>query len=209
MIRMKSVPFLLLAAACWLSTAKADALKGYRLTIDGVATDIDAGSEAEITLPDGRKVTARLERNEFATYAGGRFSFVHPSAMAVTKTQLTDGIVQHLLASAVGTVVIVQDYEKINPVSLDQLMLQEMTKETVQAGGTLTQENASRKLADGTELTGLKATVKTRTERVDYEVFGYGKVDQGVMVITRIDADNAASDQPLIDRFWESLTIDF
>ena len=79
----------------------------------------------------------------------------------------------------------------------------------MQAGGTLTQEKASRKLADGTELTGLKATVKTRTERVDYEVFGYGKVDQSVMVITRIDADNAASDQPLIDRFWESLTMDF
>jgi hypothetical protein len=207
-MRMKLVPFLL-SAACCLSAAQADALKGYRLTVDGVAADIDAGESAEITLPDGRKVTARLERNEFATYAGERFSFVHPSTMAVTKTQLSDTIVQHLLATAVGTVVVVQDYAAVNPVSLDQLMLQEMTKETVQAGGKLTQEKASRTLADGKELTGLKATVKTRTESVDYEVLGYGGIDQGVMVITRIDADNAGTDQPLIDRFWQSLTIDF
>lgn len=208
MMRMKLVPFLL-SAACCLSAAQADALKGYRLTVDGVAADIDAGESAEITLPDGRKVTARLERNEFATYAGERFSFVHPSTMAVTKTQLSDTIVQHLLATAVGTVVVVQDYAAVNPVSLDQLMLQEMTKETVQAGGELTQQKTSRKLADGKELTGLKATVKTRTESVDYEVLGYGGTDQGVMVITRIDADNAGTDQPLIDRFWQSLTIDF
>lgn len=191
------------------SLAQAEALKGYRLTVDGVAADIDVGGEAELTLPDGRKVTARLERNEFVTYAGERFSFVHPSAMAVTKTQLTEGIVQHLLASAVGTVAIVQDYEAIDPVSLDQLMLQEMTKESVQAGAALTQEKASRKLADGKELTGLKATVKTRTETVDYEVLGYGRIDQGVMVITRVDRENVAVDQPMLDRFWESLDLDF
>jgi len=208
MMRMKLAPFLV-SAACCLSAAHADTLKAYRLTVDGVATDIDAGESAEITLPDGRKVTARLERNEFATYAGERFSFVHPSTMAVTKTQLSDTIVQHLLATAVGTVVVVQDYAAVNPVSLDQLMLQEMTRETVQAGGELTQQKASRKLADGKELTGLEATVKTRTESVDYEVLGYGGIDQGVMVITRIDADNAGTDQQVIDRFWQSLTIDF
>lgn len=205
---MRMISFLL-ATACCLSVAQAEALKGYRLTVDGVGTDIDVGASTEITLPDGRKVTARLERNEFVTYAGERFSFVHPSAMAVTKTRLSDTIEQHLLATAVGTVVVVQDYAAVNPVSLDQLMLQEMTKESVQAGGTLTQEKATRRLADGRELSGLKATVKTRTERVDYVVFGYGAVDRGVMVITRIDADNAGTDQPVIDRFWESLAIDF
>ena len=198
-----------LLAACSVAAAQAEPLKGYRLTIEGVATDIDAGDSAAITLPDGRQVTVRLERNEYVTYTGERFSFVHPSAMAVTKTQLSDTIVQHLLATAVGTVVVVQDYAAVDPVSLDQLMLQEMTRESVQAGGTLTQEKASRTLPDGKKLVGLKATVKTRTERVDYEVFGYGETDQGVMVITRIDADNAGTDQSLIDRFWQSLSIDF
>jgi hypothetical protein len=129
--------------------------------------------------------------------------------MAVTRTKLSDGIVQHLLATAVGTVVVVQDYAALNPVSLDQLMLQEMTKESVQAGGRLTQQKASRTLADGKELTGIRATVKTRTESVDYEILGYGKVDQGVMVITRIDRENTATDQAVLDRFWSSLELNF
>lgn len=195
--------------ACCIPTARADALKGYRLTIDGAAADIDVGGSAEITLPDGRKVTARLERNAFVTYTGDRFSFVHPSATAVTKTKLSDGIMQHLLATAVGTIVVVQDYAALNPVSLDQLMLQEMTKESVQAGGRLTQRKTSRRLADGKELSGIRATVETRTESVDYEVLGYGRVDQGVMVITRIDKENVAADQALLDRFWDSLKLDF
>jgi hypothetical protein len=209
MMRTKSILAVLFAMACCIPAARAEALKGYRLTIDGVAGDIDVGGSAEIILPDGRKVRASLERNEFATYAGERFSFVHPSAMAVTKTKLSDGIVQHLLATAVGTIVVVQDYATLNPVSLDQLMLQEMTKESVQAGGRLTQRKTGRRLADGKELTGISATVKTRTESVDYEILGYGKVDQGVIVITRIDKENAATDQALLDRFWRSLELSF
>ena len=42
--------------------------------------------------------------------------------------------------------------------------LQQMTKESVQAGAELTQQKATRKLADGKELTGIRATVKTRAE---------------------------------------------
>lgn len=208
-MRTKLISAAVFALACSASMVQAEALKGYRLTVDGVATDIDVGDSAELTLPDGRKVTASLERNEFVTYAGERFSFVHPSAMAVTKTKLSDGIVQHLLATALGTIVVVQDYAALNPVSLDQLMLQEMTKESVQAGAKLTQQKTSRTLADGKELTGIRATVKTRTESVDYEILGYGRVDQGVIIITRIDKENVVTDQALLDRFWSSVALNF
>jgi hypothetical protein len=75
-----------------------------------------------------------LARNDFATFSGSDFSFVHPSGISVTKTDLGDDITQYLMASALGTIVVVQEYGKMNPVSLNQLMLQEMTKESVQAG---------------------------------------------------------------------------
>jgi len=77
----------------------------------------------------------------------------------------------------------------------------------VQAGGELTQEGVTRKLAGGKELTGLKATVKTRTEESYYEVFSFGADDQGLVLVTRIDRDNVAAEGSLIDKFWESLTI--
>jgi hypothetical protein len=125
----------------------------------------------------------------------------------VAKTDLGGGITQYMMASALATLVVVQKYDNMNPVSLNQLMLQEMTKETVQAGGVVTQEPTTRKLADGKELTGIKATVKTRTDRADFEIVGYGTSDQGVLFITRIGDQDNATEQPLIDKFWETLKI--
>lgn len=46
----------------------------------------------------------------------------------MTKTDLGENITQYLMASALGTIVVVQEYGKMNPVSLNQLMLQEMTR---------------------------------------------------------------------------------
>ncbi|RVC67063.1 hypothetical protein EN766_32200, partial [Mesorhizobium sp. M2A.F.Ca.ET.046.02.1.1] len=138
--------------------ARAEDPKAFKLTIDGVTVDIDPGEDIDVKLGNGKTSKVRLEHNDFATFSGGTFSFVHPSNYSVTKTDLGDGIAQYLMASALGTLVVVQKYDKMNPVSLNQLMLQEMTRETVQAGGQLTQQPTTRKLADGKELTGLKAT---------------------------------------------------
>ncbi|WP_296737231.1 hypothetical protein [Mesorhizobium sp.] len=188
-------------------SARAEDPKAFRLTIDGVAVDIDPGEDVTITLPGGKTSKARLDRNDFATFSGGTFSFVHPSTISVTKNALGDGVTQYLMASALGTIVVVQEYGKLNPVSLNQLMLQEMTRESVQAGGRLTQEPTTRKLPDGKELTGVKATVKTRTERADFEIVGFGLPDQGLLIITRIGDHDVATEQPLIDKFWETLKV--
>ncbi|WP_292070100.1 hypothetical protein [Mesorhizobium sp.] len=188
-------------------SARAEDLKAFKLTIDGVAIEIDPGEDANVTLPGGKTAKVRLDRNDFATFSGGTFSFVHPSSISVTKTDLGDSITQYLAASALGTIVVVQEYGKMNPVSLDQLMLQEMTKESVQAGGTLTQEPTSRELPDGKQLTGIKATVKTRTDKADFEIVGFGLADQGLLFITRIGDQDVATEQSMIDKFWETLKV--
>ena len=187
--------------------ARADDLKAFKLTIDGVVVDIDPGEDMDVTLPGGKTSKVRIDRNDFATFSGATFSFVHPSNISITKSDLSDSITQYLMASALGTIVLVQEYDKMNPASLNQLMLQEMTKESVQAGGTLTQEPTTRKLADGKELTGIKATVKTRTDGADFEIVGFGLADQGLLFITRIGDQDVATEKPLIDKFWENLKV--
>ena len=86
-------------------------------------------------------------------------------------------------------------------------MLQEMTKKSVQAGGTLTQEPTTRKFADGKQLTGIKATVRTRTDKADFEIVGFGLADQGLLFITRIGDQDTATEQPMIDKFREALKV--
>lgn len=187
--------------------AGAEDLKAFKLTIDGVTVDIDPGESADVTLPGGKRSKVTLERNDFATFSGSVFSFVHPSNISVTKTDLGDDITQYLMASALGTIVVVQEYGTMNPVSLNQLMLQEMTKESVQAGATLTQEPTTRKLADGKELTGIHAEVKTRTDTADFEIVGFGVADRGLLFITRVAREDAATEKPLVDKFWQSLKV--
>jgi hypothetical protein len=181
--------------------------KTYKLTIGDVVVDIDPGESLDVTMPDGKQTTVKLELNDFASFSGSMFSFVHPAGVSVTKTQLDTTINQYLMASALGTLVIVQEYGSINPVSLNQLMLQELTRESIQAGAEMTQQPAKRKLADGRELTGLRATVKTRTDATDFEIMSFGSVDQGLVLVTRIDQENAPAEGAILDKFWESLKI--
>jgi hypothetical protein len=203
---MVSAAALTLVALC-AGPAGAENLKAFKLTIDGVTVDIDPGESTNVTLPGGKQSKVTLERNDFATFSGSVFSFVHPSDISVTKTDLGDDITQYLMASALGTIVVVQEYGKMNPVSLNQLMLQEMTKESVQAGATLTQAPTTRKLADGKELTGIRAQVKTRTDTADFEIVGFGLADRGLLFITRVAGEDAATEKSLIDKFWQSLKV--
>ncbi|RWO68628.1 MAG: hypothetical protein EOS17_15030 [Mesorhizobium sp.] len=205
-MRKVSAAALILIALC-AGPAGAEDLKAFKLTIDGVTVDIDPGESADVTLPGGKRSKVTLERNDFATFSGSVFSFVHPSNISVTKTDLGDDITQYLMASALGTIVVVQEYGAMNPVSLNQLMLQEMTKESVQAGATLTQEPTTRKLADGKELTGIRAEVKTPTDTADFEIVGFGLADRGLLFITRVAGEDAATEKPLIDKFWQSLKV--
>jgi hypothetical protein len=188
-------------------SAFAEDPKTYKLTIGGYSVEINPGETVDVTLPGGQRTTVTLQLNEFASYSGGIFSFVHPTSVGVAKTDLGDSVIQHLMASATGTLVIVQEYGSMNPVALNQLMLQELTKESVQAGGELAQEETTRTLADGKVLTGLKATVTSRTEKAYYEVLGFGTTDQGVILVTRIDEEYRASEGSLLQKFWETLKI--
>lgn len=181
--------------------------KTYRLTIGETAVDINPGESLDVAMPDGKTVKVTLALNEFAAYSSALFSFVHPTSMAIAKTEIDKDIDQHIMASALGTLVIVQEYSSMNPVTLNELMLQELTKESVQAGGELSREPATRKLSDGKELTGLKATVKMRSDEARFEVFSFGTTDQGLVLVTRIDAENVPVDGAMIDKFWESLKI--
>jgi hypothetical protein len=189
------------------TAAHADNPKTYKLTIGDVTVDIDPGETLDVTMPDGKQTKVTLSLNDFATYAGAMFSFVHPTNVAVTRTELDPHIHQYLMASALGTLIIIQEYGTMNPTSLDELMLQELTKETVQAGGERTEQPGSRTLADGKQLTGLTAKVKTNADTTDFEILGYGTSDQGVLVVTRVDESNAAKEGGMIEKFWQSLQL--
>lgn len=201
-------PILLAAAFLLAGTGFSLAeTKSFTLTIGDQAVEMDAGESVEVTLPGGDKTTVKLERNPFSRYVGKSFSFDHPSGLAVASSKLADGIEQYLMATAVGTLVIIQDYQTLDPTTLDQMMLQQMTMDGVRAGAKVEQQPTARKLADGTELKGIVATENGAKETIRYEIVGRGKGDEGVLIITRVDDANAKADDGVIGRFWDTLKI--
>ncbi|TIU35300.1 MAG: hypothetical protein E5W28_09830, partial [Mesorhizobium sp.] len=72
------------AIMLYAGAAGAEDPKAFKLTIDGVTVDIDPGEDMDVKLPSGKTSKVRLEHNDFATFSGGTFSFVHPSNYSVT-----------------------------------------------------------------------------------------------------------------------------
>lgn len=185
--------------------ASAQDQKSFKLDIGSTSVELDPGETLEITLPDGSKTTVRLTRNAFSTYATDVFSFVHPSDVSVTKSDLGDGVIQHLMASAIGTIAIVQQYDKVNPALLTEFMLGELTREAVAAGAKVDKTPHSREA--GKRLEGLKATERGSADTVEYEVLAYGTGTRGVLIVTSIDEENRQADEPMLEKFWQTLKI--
>lgn len=193
--------------ALGLLSGRADAQdqKSFKLEIGSTSVELDPGETVEVTLPDGSKTKVKLTRNAFTSYATDAFSFVHPSEVSVTKSDLGDGVIQHLMASAIGTIAIVQQYDKVNPALLTEFMLGELTREAVAAGAKVDKTPYSREA--GKRLEGLKATEKGSADTVEYEVLAYGTGTRGVLIVTSIDEDNREADGPMLEKFWQTLKI--
>lgn len=209
MISRRGVAGIVALAALTLAppSAVAQALKAFRLKFGDRSIDLNADEPVEIILPDGSKTTATLSRNPFLSYTASNFSFVHSSGLTVAKTDIGSGVIQHLMASALGTIVIVQQYPSADTSKIHQTMLNELTKETKAAGGKVSQSDTSRTLKNGKKLPGLKAIEQSGNDTADIEVLSFAAARPAILIVARMDRENAKQDAPMLERFWETLEI--
>jgi hypothetical protein len=190
-------------------TVKAQSERGFTVTIDGVEVPIDPGETVNASSKDGNPMVVTLSRNPYAVFSDAMVSFQHPGGLTVATQKLSKNITQHMAASALGTAILVQEYDGIDPTTLIPLMVQELTKDDVKIGGELTDEPAERTLKSGLILKGRRATLKFRKDLKIFEVFAYGQDSRGVLLVTIITDDNQQTDGQLIARFWNTLRIGF
>jgi nitrogen regulatory protein PII-like uncharacterized protein len=134
-------------------------------------------------------------------------SFQHKSALTVSTTKVDESIDQILAVTALGTGFIIQEYNGMDPSSLNELMLQELTKEDLSYGYEMAEEPYTKTLKGGHELKGVKATLTYNTEEKYYTITSYGERDKGVLVITMMDKEYAEKEGAVIDLLWESLAL--
>jgi hypothetical protein len=195
--------FLSLSLATWL-TLPAHA-ENYTIVIDGRAYPIDLDKTITANSKSGTKIEVTLKQNQYSLFAKDQVSYEYPSRLSVTSSQIEDGITQHLMVSAVGTLVLVQMYDDTKPSSLTELMMTELTDEDIAAGAVFEKAPHQRTLADGTVMTGLRGTLKAPKDEVTIEVLTLDVGQGGIIAITRHDTFTAPEEQEIIDRFWSTL----
>ena len=180
--------------------------KNFVLSVDGKDIGIDLDDTLEVETAGGQKIKLSLKRAAEVTHRGDLLSFAHRGELTVSSTEIDKGIKQHLLASANGTVIIVQEYSGLDPTSLLEFMLTSVTEEAVAAGGKMTKAEAKREAA-GREIKGLKAEIVNGSDKTHVEAYTLGAGSKGLVIITQIADDYRDADQPVLDLFWKSLKV--
>lgn len=190
-----------------LSAIPAWADGNYKLTVNGTTVELDLDSEQILSLPDGPKLTLKLERKATNLFTTKAVSFEHPGALNVATSEISKTITQHLMASALGSLVIVQTYADLDATQLVDLMTGKMTESDVASGAAIDTKPFSRTLADGRLVKGTRSTLKSVGGEAIVEVLAIKQGQGGRMMITRIDRGIAPNEEAIIERFWQTLVL--
>ena len=187
--------------------ALAEDSKNYVLSVEGTDYEIGLDGSVVAKTKEGQDITIGLKRKEFSTFTKDVVSFEHRSDLSVAATDIERDIHQYLTASALGTLIIIQQYDTLNPSSLTELMLKQLSADDLATGYTIDKSDFSRTLADGTVMKGLRASLKHKNDDVDLQVLATDSGDGGIIAMTRINHDMGAAEAPIIERFWATLKL--
>ncbi len=203
----KTLIAVLLSTLLATSALGEDSHKNFIVTIDGQDFEINPGDAITGKSKSGAEIKLALKRKEFSTFEQGDLSFEYRSDLSVASSDIASDIHQHLVASAVGSLVIVQQYDKINPGKLADFMLTQFAEGSADPLSKLEKTEFSRTLSDGTILKGLKASLKSEKEDVAIEVLAADQGIGGIVAISRYNNDADQAEKTIIDRFWKTLRL--
>ena len=181
--------------------------KNYVLSVEGKDYEIGLDGSVIAKTKEGQDITIGLKRKKFSTFTKDVVSFEHRSDLSVATTDIERDIHQYLTASALGTLIIIQQYDTLNPSSLTELMLKQLSTDDLATGYTMDKSDFSRTLADGTVMKGLRANLKHKNDDVYLQVLATDSGDGGVIAMTRINHDMGVAEEPIIERFWATLKL--
>jgi hypothetical protein len=198
---MKNLVFLVAVLTAFAARGQED----YKIKINDTTISISLDTKYEVLL-NGKKVNFTVTANDTVTYNDNLFSFRYLKDYKITKTELDGGIEQLMLLTAEGSGFLIQKYASMNPEGVEEMMLKEITKESVGYGFKQQRNNYQRKLKSGQEVTVIKAVLKYKDETNIYEITSIGKKDEGILVIAMImDETKSEQGRKTIDLMWNSL----
>ena len=159
------------------------AQENYKLEIDGKTTEIELDKNYEIKI-DNKVHNIKVASKDTLVYTDNKISFKYLKNYKIATTELDEGIKQLMLMNADGSGIIIQIYSNMNPQLLNEIMLNEVTKESVSYGFKLERKDYERKLSSNQKIKINKAFLTYKDEINIYEVATFGTKDEGVLIMT-------------------------
>jgi hypothetical protein len=176
----------------------------YKMQINDTAFDISLDKSYEISLK-GQKIKFIINSRDTLKYDDGLYSFRYSKEYKVSKNPVDTGIEQITILTAEGNGIIIQKFSNLNPTKLNEIMLSEITKESLNYGYELKRNDYNRTLKSGQAITVNKAVLTYKDNVYKYEVASIGKKDEGIIIITMILSDNSYQGQNIVNLLWDSL----
>lgn len=188
-----------------LSSINAFSQKDYIIKIND--TELEIALDSTYTIEINKKdVDITFKSKAILLYDDPFYNFQYPSDFKVSKTKIEEGIEQIMLMTAEGSGILIQKYEGFNPTLLNEMMINEVTKESINYGFKLEREDYERTLNSNQTLKIDKAVLTYKDERNIYEIASIGKKDEGILIMTMImDTSTNEQGKKLIDLMWETL----
>jgi len=200
---MKNIILILILSLTNLIYSQED----YKIEINGKIFEIELDKDYELNIEDNLfKIS--VKQKDTLLYSDEYFNFKFLKEYKVARTVIDEGIEQLMLMTAEGSGFIVQKYSTINPTMLNELMINEVTKESVNYGFELIREDYERVLTSGLKIKVDRAVLTYKDETNIYEVASVGKKDSGLLIMTMEmnDSENSLG-KKLISQIWNTLEI--
>ncbi len=181
------------------------AQENYKIEIDGKTTEISLDKNYEIKIGDKTHIV-KVTSKDTLVYKDDKISFKYLKEYKITSSKLDEGITQLMINTADGSGVVIQIYDNINPSLLNELMMSEITKESIGYGYKMKRKDYERTIGSKQKVKVDKAELTYKDEINIYEVSTFGTKDEGILVMTmKMNNEKNSEGQKLIDLTWNSL----
>mgnify|MGYP001589420970 CR=1 FL=1 len=198
---MKNI-FTLITILCSIS---AIAQKDYQLHIDDQTLDIAADEEYTMKI-NGKSITVKLTANDTISFDSELYTFDHSKEYKVSQLKIDADIEQSMIMTAGGSGFLIQEYGSFNPSMLNDMMLSEVTKESLSYGYEMEKSKYTKTLVSGQEIEVTRAELTYKDSKSIYEVASIGSKDEGILILTMIsDIELSEEDEKIIAQMRSSL----
>ena len=178
----------------------------YVIILDNDSVFINLDESKSYSTKTGEELNIKLIQPNILTYSDDFISFNYERSLNVSNTLLEEGIEQCLVMKSTGNGFLIQKYSTMNPSDLTSLILNELTKESVNYGYKRTDKKFKKTLVSGETIEGLKVTLKYQNEKQVYTVATYGEKDRGILVLTMF-LNNDYNDMEIINLLFNTLQL--